>query len=68
MIDEFETGDSVMHWNFGSGIVLANPRGAADVPDEWKHDWQNVVMVQFWHLNNGVVWVQRADCDKVSQR
>ena len=59
-----KVGDKVGHWNWGDGEVLvANPT-QDEVPVEWKHDWQNVIMVQFWHLNNAAMWVLTVDLEK----
>jgi len=57
-------GDAVAHWNWGEGEVIQVNPTQDEVPDEWKHDWQNVVMVQFWHLNNACVWVIREDLER----
>ena len=61
-----KNGSTVAHWNWGEGEVLqANP-SRDEIPQEWQHDWQSVIMVQFWHLNNACIWVLREDCDKIS--
>ena len=58
-----ETGNHVAHWNYGDGTVLKVPLEPEDVPTEWRHDWQNVAIVQFWHLNNACIWVLLDDLE-----
>ena len=53
----------VKHWNYGEGVVIQEASCKEDAPLEWQHDWQSVVMVQFWHLNNACIWVLNADLD-----
>ena len=56
-------GDKVAHWNWGEGeVIKANPT-RDEVPKEWQHDWESVVMAQFWYLNNACVWVLEEDLD-----
>ena len=58
-------GDRVTHWNWGEGeVIKANP-AQDEVPKEWQHDWQSVVMAQFWHLNNACMWVLDVDLDVI---
>lgn len=59
-----EVGNNIAHWNYGTGTVLKLPRAPDDVPVEWQHDWQNVVMAQFWYLNNACIWVLAADLER----
>tara|TARA_E500000331_G_C16987915_1_gene596483 strand:- start:208 stop:411 length:204 start_codon:yes stop_codon:yes gene_type:complete len=47
-------GDKVTHWNYGEAVVIATPRGAWDVPWEWKHNWEAVVRIR--HTSTGGVW------------
>lgn len=59
----FAVGDRVGHWNWGDGVVTAVNPVQDEVPDEWKHDWQNVISVAFFHLNGARVWVLADDID-----
>ena len=62
-MNTLRTGDIVGHWNWGTGLVLNAVPTQAEVPEEWQHDWQSVVMVQFWHLNNACIWVLLDDLE-----
>ena len=58
-------GDKVAHWNWGEGEVIKASPTRDEVPKEWQHDWQSVVMAQFWHLNNACMWVLDVDLDVI---
>ena len=58
-----KVGDKVGHWNLGEGVVIEVPRGAWDVPWEWKHDWEAVVRVRGTGFEGGGRWVLAVDLD-----
>ena len=62
-MNTIKTGDIVGHWNWGEGHVLNAVPTQAEVPQEWQHDWQSVVLVQFPEWNNACMWVLEVDLD-----
>ena len=65
MSERFRNNQRVAHWNWGEGEVLVANPAQGEVPKAWQHDWQSVVMAQFWHLNNACIWVLREDLEPV---
>lgn len=60
-------GDMVEHWNFGEAQVVKVPDSAADVPAEWEHDWDNIVLIEFTLFEEPEQeWVQTSDVDVVA--
>jgi hypothetical protein len=59
-------GDLVAHWNWGTGLVLNAAPTREEVPEEWQHDWQSVVLVQFPEWHNACVWVLAAFLDPIT--
>lgn len=64
-MDTIKTGDTVGHWNWGEGLVLNAQPAREEVPQEWQHDWQAVVLVQFPEWNNACMWVLGVDLDLI---
>ena len=60
------TGDLAVHWRWGTGLVLNAVPKQEEVPEEWQHDWQSVVLVQFPEWNNACVWVLAVDLDVIT--
>ena len=65
-MDTIKTGDIVGHWNWGEGQVLNGRPAREEVPQEWQHDWQSVVLVQFPEWNNTCMWVLDVDLDLIT--
>ena len=65
-MNTIKTGDIVGHWNWGTGQVLNAVPKQEEVPQEWQHDWQSVVLVQFPEWNNTCMWVLDVDLDLIT--
>ena len=65
-MNTIKTGDIVAHWNWGEGLVLNGTPAREEIPQEWQHDWQAVVLVQFPEWNNTCMWVLDVDLDLIT--
>lgn len=63
-----QDGDRVLHWAHGEGTVLRAEPEFDEVPWEWRHDWDSVVLAAFiWKGRVNHVWVVREDLDLLEE-